>query len=219
MTYTTIFFDLDETLYFPGSGVWEAVSNKIYDYMRDTLGYPDENIVEQRKNLYETYGTTLKGLYIERGIDYKAYLEYVHDISHEKYLKPNPVLREKLKAIPLNRWVFTNSDITHTTGALNALGLEDCFVGLIEILEMFPACKPDPSVFMLAMKKAGAKSASECILVDDNEANLKTARDLGFYTIKPHSPNGSGIPHVTLNNINEIDLAIDALNLNHKRVI
>ena len=45
------------------------------------------------------------------------------------------------------------------------------------------APKPTPSVYHLAMKLAGSKSAESCIFVEDSIKNLVTAKDLGWKTV------------------------------------
>lgn len=47
--------------------------------------------------------------------------------------------------------------------------------------------KPDPAIFRLALNKTGF-SASQCVLVDDSQANIDTANQIGFITIQFTSP-------------------------------
>jgi 2-haloacid dehalogenase len=47
--------------------------------------------------------------------------------------------------------------------------------------------KPDPAIFNLLLSKTGY-SAPECILIDDSQANIDTAKGLGFVTIRFTSP-------------------------------
>jgi len=47
--------------------------------------------------------------------------------------------------------------------------------------------KPDPAIFNLLLDKIGY-SASECVLVDDSQANVETARGLGFQVVIFQSP-------------------------------
>ncbi|MCD6177795.1 HAD-IA family hydrolase, partial [bacterium] len=42
--------------------------------------------------------------------------------------------------------------------------------------------KPDPKLFKYMLKKIKAKS-KECLFIDDNPGNVKTAKKLGFNTI------------------------------------
>jgi 2-haloacid dehalogenase len=47
--------------------------------------------------------------------------------------------------------------------------------------------KPDPGIFTLFLEKIGRK-AGECLFIDDSEANIKVANQLGFETICYLSP-------------------------------
>jgi 2-haloacid dehalogenase len=47
--------------------------------------------------------------------------------------------------------------------------------------------KPDPRIFEALLERIG-RSASECLLIDDSEENISTARSLGFETIRFESP-------------------------------
>ena len=47
--------------------------------------------------------------------------------------------------------------------------------------------KPDPAIFNLLLDKIGY-SASECVLVDDSQVNVETARGLGFQVVIFQSP-------------------------------
>jgi 2-haloacid dehalogenase len=47
--------------------------------------------------------------------------------------------------------------------------------------------KPDPAIFNLLLNKIGY-SAPECILIDDSQSNIDTAKKLGFATVHFASP-------------------------------
>lgn len=47
--------------------------------------------------------------------------------------------------------------------------------------------KPDPRIFTMFLKRIG-RIATDCLLIDDSEANIATARQLGFKTIQYISP-------------------------------
>jgi 2-haloacid dehalogenase len=47
--------------------------------------------------------------------------------------------------------------------------------------------KPDPAIFKLLLNKVGCR-APECVLIDDSQANIDTAKKLGFVTIHFSSP-------------------------------
>ena len=89
MCKKTIFFDLDDTLYLPTSGIWEAIGKRIEHYMVEKLDFSVEQAPTERHRLFCTHGTTLRGLVIEYQIDDLDFLEYVHDIPIEEYLSEN----------------------------------------------------------------------------------------------------------------------------------
>ncbi|RPJ49158.1 MAG: pyrimidine 5'-nucleotidase, partial [Chloroflexi bacterium] len=62
MQYTTLLIDLDETVYPSSCGVWDAISDRMEQWMHERLGLPWEEIPTLRKELYHSYGTTLRGL-------------------------------------------------------------------------------------------------------------------------------------------------------------
>lgn len=211
MPLTTIYFDLDDTLYPPDSGVWEAVGDRILEFMHNEVGIPLENIVETRMELFNKYGTTLRGLNINYGIDIHKYLAYVHDIPLAQFIQPNPALREILQTIPANKFIFTNADKAHARRTLAVLGIEDCFDGMVDVLDVQPYCKPDPEAFATALKIAGETDYQQCILVDDHEQNLQVARQLGMYTIKPHSCSRSTAANACIPSINDLPRILDPL--------
>ncbi len=75
MKFSTLFIDLDDTVYPATTQVWQLVMKRMYVYMRDFLGIPEEEVPAMRDRLFNRYGTTLRGLQIERGIDANAYLD------------------------------------------------------------------------------------------------------------------------------------------------
>ena len=65
-----------------------------------------------QKDFFYKYGTTLRGLMKEHGIEPDAFLDYVHDIDHSP-VPANPVLAAHLEALPGRKLVFTNGTVTH----------------------------------------------------------------------------------------------------------
>lgn len=47
--------------------------------------------------------------------------------------------------------------------------------------------KPEPAIYHIALNRM-KKQASECLFIDDSQANINTAKSLGFQTIHFHSP-------------------------------
>jgi len=183
MRYTTIFFDLDGTLYSDQTGLWEAIKARMSSYMADRLGLPWESIPELRSHFYRTYGTTLRGLQIHYQVDPDDYLAYVHDLQLENYLEKTPELRKMLESLPQVCWIFTNADVEHARRVLKILDVLDCFEGIIDVHAIEFACKPEPVAYQRALTLAGEPDPQRCLILDDSVENLLAARELGFTTV------------------------------------
>ncbi len=181
--YTNMFFDLDETLYAKGNGLWDAIRERMVQYMVERLGLPKDQVHALRRMYYETYGTTLRGLQKHYSVDVDDYLAYVHDIPLERFIQPVPELRDMLLSLPQRCWIFTNADGAHASRVLARLGVADCFDGIIDVRAIEFACKPEAVAYQRALALAGNPDPRECVYLDDSTANLAPARQMGFITI------------------------------------
>lgn len=196
--YTTLIFDLDDTLYPPTSGVWDMISVRIHQYMIEKVGIPSTDVVRIRKQFYMTYGTTMRGLVLHHHIDPAEYLAFVHDIPITDRIIQEPRLRETIQRLPYQKFIFTNSDRPHAMRILKHLQIDDLFIDIVDVMDVFPDCKPMPQAFQTALNKINRK-ASECIFIDDSLKNLDEARAQGFYTILPNTESTEQkIPHATV---------------------
>jgi putative hydrolase of the HAD superfamily len=183
MSFSTLFFDLDATLYPSSNGLWDEIRNRIYQYMREKLGLREADIPATQDHYWKTYGTTLEGLRIHHNVDPEDYLSYVHDVPYEQYLSKDPVLDSLLRDLPQNLWVFTNADQRHAQAVLAVLGIQDHFNGIIDLLAMNFLVKPIPDSYRIAQEVAGETDPARCVLFDDLVPNLQGAKNRGFTTV------------------------------------
>jgi putative hydrolase of the HAD superfamily len=183
MLFTTLFFDLDDTLYPPATGLWEAIGGRITLYMTERMGFPSEQVVLIREKYFREYGTTLRGLQANHNIDMDDYLAFVHDVPLSRYIHPDPAVRAAIAGIPTRKFIFTNADKNHAGRVLEAVGLQGLFDGIIDIHSMAPFCKPMPEAFEMALKAAGNPERTTCALLDDQMRITRAAHSLGMYTI------------------------------------
>lgn len=183
MPFEHIFFDLDDTLYPASNGLWASIRERMNDYMRYRLHLPDETIPALRQRYFETYGTTLRGLQLHHQVDADDFLAYVHDLPIEEIIQPDAELRQLLRELAPQKWIFTNADANHARRVLDALGISDCFQGIIDIRRMNFVCKPDPQAYQIALRLVGASSPERCIYLDDAMRNLIPARQIGMFTV------------------------------------
>ena len=209
--YTTLFFDLDETLYPSSTGVWAAIRQRMNQYMLDKLQLPPEEVAALRRSYFETYGTTLRGLQIHNQVDTDDFLAYVHDLPIDQMVQPDPELRDLLTGLALRKFIFTNADAAHANRILSALGLQDCFEGIIDVRALGFYCKPDPVAYQIAMKLAGETMPQHCIYLDDAPRNLAPAHDLGMYTILVGDEKTSLAAELSLRRPHDLRLAMPEL--------
>jgi pyrimidine 5'-nucleotidase len=183
MNFNSLYFDLDDTLYPASSGLWDAIRQRMNEYMQRLIDLPITEIVRLRQDYLEKYGTTLRGLQAHYDVDVDEYLDFVHDLPLNKYIQPDPDLRMLLLSLPQRRWIFTNSDANHANRVLNILGINDCFEGIIDIRAIEFACKPDKIAYQRAMAVAADDDPTQCVIFDDALRNLSPARELGFFTV------------------------------------
>ncbi len=204
MRFSTFFFDLDETLYPPSSGLWGAIRERINAYMRDRLGIPQEQLEEQREKYFREYGTTLRGLQADYHVDMEDYLAFVHAIPLERYLHPDAGLHQVLAAIPARKFIFTNADSAHANRVLDVLGLQGLFDGILDVHVIAPYCKPMPESFQLALRAAGNPEPHDCILLDDQERITRVAHSLGLYSVLVGKDGSSTGADATLRRLDEL---------------
>lgn len=199
-----ILFDLDETLYQPGTGLWPILGSRMNLFIHSRLGIPMDQVEDIRERYYHTYGTSLRGLQVDYGVDANEYLDFVHDVPITDFIHPDPKLQEILAKLPINKVIFTNANKAHSKRVLKALGVEQFFSSVIDVVDMEPYCKPYPEAFNTAMKLIGDLEPSHYMLFDDSITNVRTAINLGMSAIQvsPTSTNCDGITQI--NHIHEI---------------
>jgi putative hydrolase of the HAD superfamily len=181
--FTTIFFDLDDTLYPAATGLWHAIKERMNLYMRDRLGIPPREIPRLREAYYLEYGTTLRGLQANHDIDAQEFLAFVHDLPLGEYLQPAPDVREVIRSLGTRNVIFTNADAAHARRVLDVIGLGDCFETVVDVNSVAPFCKPMPESFQAALGLAGESDAKRCVMIDDQPRTTLAAREAGMFGI------------------------------------
>jgi putative hydrolase of the HAD superfamily len=181
--FTTVFFDLDDTLYPASTGLWKAIKGRMNLYMRDYMGFDPAEIAQVREKYYLEYGTTLRGLQANHEIDVQEFLAFVHDLPLGDYIRPNPQLCEVIAGLGTRNLIFTNADAAHARRVLKVLGLDACFKGIVDVNAVSPYCKPMPESFEVAMRLAGENNPGRCVMIDDLPRTAKAAREAGWYGI------------------------------------
>jgi pyrimidine 5'-nucleotidase len=183
MHYSTIFFDLDDTLYPHGNGLWDAIGERMNLFMIEKIGLTAMDVPALRTQYFRDYGTTLRGLQLHHSVDSQEYLDYVHDLDLGEFLEPNPLLDEMLSDLKQDCWIFTNADHKHASNVLEILGISSRFQGIIDVTALDFVCKPELESFQRALDIAGCPETSRCVFIDDSVENIQSGVEMGLNSI------------------------------------
>jgi len=183
MRFSIIFFDLDDTLYPASTGLWKAIKERMNLYMRDIMGFPEEQVPVLREQYFKMYGTTLRGLQARHNVNVEEYLAYVHDLPLKDYLTPNPLQREIIASLPSRKLIFTNADANHARRVLSILKLDDLFETIVDVNAVAPYCKPMPESFAIAQELADEPDPRKCVIIDDLPRTTRAALEVGMPSI------------------------------------
>jgi len=202
----TIIFDLDNTLYPKETGLLNEVSKRINEFICKKFNLDYENAIVHRKKFFHKYGTTLKGLMIEEGIEPEEYLGFVHNLNTKNFLKRNEELINALSRIKQKKIIFTNSPKEHVLSVIKVLGIECFFSGIYDIRFLEFNNKPQKDGYNKVVKHAGI-NPKESMMVDDYDHNLRPAKELGMTTVLVGNGNDTKFPYVDyyINKITEIE--------------
>jgi pyrimidine 5'-nucleotidase len=180
MRFTTLFFDLDDTLYPSSTGLWHAIKDRMNLYMFERLGIPESDVPFLREQYFKMYGTTLRGLEARHHVDKEDFLAFVHDLPLTEYLTPNPIVRDVVASLPTRNLIFTNADVPHARRVLAALQLDDLFETVVDVNAVSPYCKPMPESFAIAMDLADEPDPRKCVMIDDLPRTTRAALNVGM---------------------------------------
>jgi putative hydrolase of the HAD superfamily len=181
--FRILFLDLDDTLYPSDCGLWQAIGDRIIDFMTDRLNISAGRANELRQEYFRAYGTTLNGLLIHHHVDPLDYLNFVHDVPLDVFIQPNPELHEMLTNIPAKRVIFTNASRDHAERVLGRLGIEEQIDQIIDIITLDYHNKPKTIAYTRALSLAGEEDPTACLLVDDRSRNLIPGGAMGMTTV------------------------------------
>ena len=183
MRFSTLFFDLDDTLYPASSGLWKAIKERMNIYMRDHMGIPENEVPILREQYFKMYGTTLRGLEERHHVDREDFLAFVHDLPLKDYLTPDATQREVIASLPSRKLIFTNADVNHARRVLTVLNLDDLFEAIVDVNAVAPYCKPMPESFAIAQELADEPDPRKCVMIDDLPRTTRAALNVGMASI------------------------------------
>lgn len=177
-----LLFDLDETLYRPGTGMLQAGDRTITRFVSQALDIAHEEADRIRHDLWQRYGTSAAGLEVEHGIKQAdVYAGSIETLDASQYITNDPELDDMLSRIRVPLYIFTNSTRPYCERVLDALGIRHHFEDIFDVTFTDWCPKPNSAAYTHIIQALGLPP--ECVgLVEDNAANLAPAVKLGMTT-------------------------------------
>lgn len=187
---TSWVFDLDNTLYPASCDLFSQVSDKMTHYVADILNLDREEALRVQKSYFREFGTTLRGLMTNHGVEPTAYMEFVHDIDLTAIV-PNPKLDAALGRLNGRKIIFTNGSTAHARRVMKRLGVEQHFESVHDIADADYIPKPEPVVYEGLVQRF--KLDPKCtVMVEDMARNLEPAAAMGMTCVWLNTENDWG---------------------------
>ncbi|PWB90339.1 MULTISPECIES: pyrimidine 5'-nucleotidase [Methylocystis] len=174
-------FDLDNTLYPQTADLWPKIDARITLFMMRLFGLDAISLRALQKHYYRQYGTTLRGLMTEHGIDAQAYLAFVHDIDRSS-LAHNHSLAEAIAALPGRKLILTNASRHHAVETAKQLGIDHCFEDIFDIIAADFINKPEEGAYMRFFEKLKIEP-KRSVIFEDIDRNLVVPHARGMTTV------------------------------------
>lgn len=174
-------FDLDNTLYDPSVRLFDQIEVRMTNYVSQLLKVTREEADHLRGHYWKQYGTTLAGLMREHDIEPLAYLKDVHDIDFS-VLSPDPLLADRIAALPGRKIVYTNGSMPYALNVLEARGLTDVFSAVYGVEHAGFRPKPEQAAFEAVFALDGV-APEEGAMFEDDIRNLMAPHAMGMRTV------------------------------------
>jgi len=174
-------FDLDNTLYPASCRLFDQIDVRMGDFVARLLNVDYAEAKQRQKQLFYKYGTTLRGLMVEHGVEPDAFLDHVHDIDHSP-VPPNPALDAALHALPGRKLVFTNGTVAHAGKVLNRIGVTHHFGDIFDIVHSDYIPKPEMEPYRKFIAQTGIRPETSAMF-EDIARNLQAPHELGMTTV------------------------------------
>jgi putative hydrolase of the HAD superfamily len=174
-------FDLDNTLYPHHLNLWQQVDDRIRTFIADFLKIDPDEAFRLQKDYYKRYGTSMRGLMTEHGMQPDDFLEFVHQIDHSP-LEPNPALGMALEKLPGRKLILTNGTRKHADAVMKRLAVHQHFEDVFDIIAAELEPKPSAKTYEKFLERFGIDPAKSAMF-EDLARNLAAPHALGMATV------------------------------------
>ena len=183
-----LLLDLDGVCYgshngYPLSKVFGMISNRMTLFIKEKLNLNDKEAKELQTNYFYKYNTSLNGLMLNHNVIGEEFLKFVHDVDIS-FMKEDKVMRNELKQLDMEKFIFTNGSAEHAKNILTHLGVYDLFgrEKVFDIQDAGYVPKPEAKTFDKMVNKFGI-NPKETIYIEDIARNLSIGYERGCTTV------------------------------------
>lgn len=177
-------FDLDNTLHNATPHIFPHISRAMTDYLQTHLDLDQPAANALRIQYWHRYGATLLGLIRHHPeIDPDHFLWHTHQFPQlHSMLVFERGLRGLLRHLPGRKVLFSNAPTHYARMVLAAMNIADLFSDVISVERTGFRPKPDAHGFRQLVRLHDIQP-TRAIMVEDDLANLRTAKRLGMRTV------------------------------------
>ena len=183
-----LLLDLDGVCYgshngYPLDKVFGMISNRMTLFIKEKLNLNDKEAKELQTNYFYKYNTSLNGLMLNHNVIGEEFLKFVHDVDIS-FMKEDKVMRNELKKLDMEKFIFTNGSAEHAKNILTHLGVYDLFgrEKVFDIQDAGYVPKPEAKTFDKMVNKFGI-NPKETIYIEDIARNLSIGYERGCTTV------------------------------------
>ena len=167
-------FDLDNTLYPHHVNLWQQVDERIRDYISTFLKITHDEAFRLQKDYYKRYGTSMRGLMTEHGMQPDDFLGFVHQVDH------SPLAA--IEKLPGRKLILTNGTRRHADAVLARLQLGHHFEDVFDIIAAELEPKPSSLIYDRFLAAHGVDAGTSAMF-EDLARNLAVPHALGMVTV------------------------------------
>ena len=152
-------------------------------FIKEKLNLNDKEAKELQTNYFYKYNTSLNGLMLNHNVIGEEFLKFVHDVDIS-FMKEDKVMRNELKQLDMEKFIFTNGSAEHAKNILTHLGVYDLFgrEKVFDIQDAGYVPKPEAKTFDKMVNKFGI-NPKETIYIEDIARNLSIGYERGCTTV------------------------------------
>jgi len=157
------------------------VDERIRSYIAEFLKIGRDEAFRVQKDYYRRYGTSMRGMMTEHGMNPDDYLAFVHQIDHSP-LEPNPALGAAIEKLPGRKLILTNGTRKHADAVMRRLAIHEQFEDVFDIIAAELEPKPLPQTYDRFLERHGV-DPRRAAMFEDLARNLAVPHALGMTTV------------------------------------